>query len=67
MPPKKKRWPTTNTSMASLPNNFIVPYRDIGDLLDFLARGIQNIFGGDLTGFYLTGSLSYGDFEQADH
>jgi len=49
--------------MAPLPNNFIVPYRDIGDLLDFLAAGIKNIFGGDLTGFYLTGSLSYGDFE----
>jgi hypothetical protein len=63
MPPKKKRRPTTSILMALLPNNFIVPYRDIDDLLDFLARGVQNIFGGDLTGFYLTGSLSYGDFD----
>jgi len=38
------------------------PYRDINDVLYFLADGIQRIFGDDLIGLYLTGSLSYGDF-----
>lgn len=40
------------------------PYQDINDVLYFLAEGIQNIFGLDLAGFYLTGSLSYGDFDE---
>jgi len=40
----------------------ITPYRDINDILFFLAIGIKDIFGQDLIGFYLTGSLSYGDF-----
>jgi hypothetical protein len=40
----------------------ITPYRDINDVLFFLAIGIKDIFGQDLIGFYLTGSLSYGDF-----
>lgn len=38
------------------------PYQDVNEVLDFLARGIQDIFGEDLIGLYLTGSLSYGDF-----
>lgn len=40
------------------------PYRDINDVLCFLAQGVQRIFGGGLVGFYLTGSLSYGDFDE---
>jgi predicted nucleotidyltransferase len=39
-------------------------YRDINEVLYFLAGGIQKIFGADLVGFYLTGSLSYGDFDE---
>ena len=42
----------------------ITPYQDINDVLYFLAQGVQNIFGDDLVGFYLTGSLSYGDFDE---
>jgi hypothetical protein len=36
---------------------------DIGEVLDFLATGIDRIFTDKLVGFYLTGSLSYGDFD----
>jgi uncharacterized protein YbdZ (MbtH family) len=42
----------------------ITPYQDINDVLYFLAEGLQNIFETDLTGIYLTGSLSYGDFNK---
>jgi hypothetical protein len=42
----------------------ITPYRDINDVLYFLTQGIIKIFGDDLVGFYLTGSLSYGDFNE---
>lgn len=38
------------------------PHQDISDVLSFLARGIRDLFGDDLVGFYLAGSLSYGDF-----
>ncbi len=40
------------------------PYQNINDVLYFLAEGIQNIFGDNLVGIYLTGSLSYGDFNK---
>lgn len=40
----------------------ITPYQDINDVLFFLVTGIDDFFGQDLIGFYLTGSLSYGDF-----
>lgn len=39
-------------------------YQGINDVLYFLAEGIRNIFGTDLVGLYLTGSLSYGDFDE---
>lgn len=42
----------------------VTPYKDINDVLYFLARGIRNIFSDDLVGIYLTGSLSYGDFDE---
>ncbi len=42
----------------------ITPYRDINDALYFLAEGVRNIFGDSLVGIYLTGSLSYGDFDE---
>lgn len=43
----------------------ITPYRDINDVLFFLSEGIEKIFGSDLVGIYLTGSLSYGDFNSS--
>lgn len=42
----------------------ITPHRDINDVLYFLLQNIKEIFKEKLTGFYLTGSLSYGDFEK---
>ncbi|MBU4338876.1 DUF4111 domain-containing protein [Patescibacteria group bacterium] len=42
----------------------ITPYQDINNVLYFLAEGIRNIFGDNLVGMYLTGSLSYGDFNK---
>ncbi|HNR81746.1 MAG TPA: nucleotidyltransferase domain-containing protein, partial [Candidatus Pacearchaeota archaeon] len=41
----------------------IIKYGDIDEVVDFLAQGVKEIFGEELVGFYLTGSLSYGDFE----
>jgi predicted nucleotidyltransferase len=38
------------------------PYEDINKILDELAQGLSTILGSNLVGFYLTGSLSYGDF-----
>ncbi|HOI97149.1 MAG TPA: DUF4111 domain-containing protein [Candidatus Pacearchaeota archaeon] len=38
-------------------------YNDINEVLEFLSQGVKGIFGDGLVGFYLTGSLSYGDFE----
>jgi hypothetical protein len=37
-------------------------YPDIHNVLDFLTQGILRIIGDNLLGVYLTGSLSYGDF-----
>lgn len=42
----------------------VTSYQDINDLIFYLAGGIEGIFGDNLTGFYLTGSLSYGDFDE---
>ncbi|MEP7294100.1 MAG: aminoglycoside adenylyltransferase domain-containing protein, partial [Chloroflexota bacterium] len=46
------------------PNNS-TPYQDINEVLDSLTRGIERILGEKLVGLYLTGSLSYGDFNPA--
>lgn len=40
------------------------PYKDINEILYFLTQGIYNVFGSNLIGVYLTGSLSYGDFKE---
>ena len=40
----------------------ITPYQDINEVLYELAQGLENIFSDNLIGFYLFGSLSYGDF-----
>lgn len=42
----------------------VTPYRNINRILDFIIQGITDIFGENLVGLYLTGSLSYGDFNQ---
>lgn len=38
------------------------PYEDINAIVDDLAQGLAAILGSNLVGFYLTGSLSYSDF-----
>jgi len=40
------------------------PHKVINNVLCFLAEGIGKIFGDELVGIYLTGSLSYGDFNK---
>jgi len=42
----------------------VTPYEDVNDVLYSLAQGIQSIFGANLLGLYLTGSLSYDDFDE---
>jgi hypothetical protein len=37
-------------------------YEDINKILDVITNGLVEIFGDNLVGVYLTGSLSYGDF-----
>ncbi len=39
-------------------------YEDINQLLEQLSCGLQDIFGSNLIGLYLTGSLTYGDFDR---
>ncbi len=41
----------------------LTPHQDINDVLYFLSEGTSTIFTDDLVGIYLTGSLSYGDFD----
>lgn len=43
-------------------NKNVTPYQDINDVLLFISGGIQNIISKNLTGLYLFGSLTYGDF-----
>jgi len=40
------------------------PYKVINNILCFLAEGIEEIFVDEVVGIYLTGSLSYGDFNK---
>jgi len=40
----------------------LTPYKDVSEILQFFPSGIAVIFGKNLTGIYLTGSLSYGAF-----
>jgi hypothetical protein len=43
----------------------ITPHEDVNGVLFVLARDLAVTFGDDLVGLYLTGSLSYGDFDRA--
>jgi len=40
----------------------LTPYQDINDVLVLLTQGAKGVLGNDLVGLYLTGSLTYGDF-----
>ncbi len=40
------------------------PYKDINEILAQLAGGLTSILADRLVGFYLTGSLTYGDFDR---
>lgn len=40
----------------------ITKYDDVNEVLDLLSTGLQKLLGEDLVGLYLTGSLTYGDF-----
>lgn len=40
----------------------ITKYDDVNKVLDLLSSGLQKLLGQDLVGLYLTGSLTYGDF-----
>jgi len=48
--------------MESLTIKTITKYPDINKVLAQLRQGIIDVFGENLVGLYLTGSLSYGDF-----
>ena len=39
------------------------PHDDVNKVLDTLAKGLTRILGKNLIGLYLTGSLTYGDFD----
>jgi hypothetical protein len=41
----------------------LTPYQDVNDILEFFVEGAIGIFQGNLTGIYLTGSLSYQAFD----
>jgi len=41
----------------------LTPHQDINDALVMLVQGVGNIIGNNLVGLYLTGSLTYGDFD----
>jgi hypothetical protein len=40
-----------------------IEYQDINDILTMLSEGLKDILGDQLIGVYLTGSLTYGDFD----
>jgi hypothetical protein len=41
----------------------LTPYQDINSLLAYWTEKAKNILGENVVGLYLSGSLSYGDFE----
>ena len=51
--------------MTKAPDHHITPHEDVNGVLFLLARDLTATFGVDLVGLYLTGSLSYGDFDRA--
>lgn len=40
------------------------PYRDVNEIIALLTRDLKTIFGSQIAGLYLTGSLTYGDFDR---
>lgn len=44
----------------------VTPYQEINEILLFLSEAIKNILDRNLIGFYLFGSLTYGDFNPAN-
>jgi len=42
----------------------ITPYQDINDILTMLSKYLKDILDNQLVGVYLTGSLTYGDFDR---
>ncbi|MBA2468878.1 MAG: DUF4111 domain-containing protein [Chloroflexia bacterium] len=42
----------------------LTPHQDVSDILVRLASGIDSILGDSLVAFWLTGSLTYGDFDR---
>lgn len=44
--------------------NPTTPHQDINDILVMLSENLENIFRNQLIGIYLTGSLTYGDFDR---
>ncbi len=40
----------------------LTPYQDVNDVIVFFSEHLKNGLGDNLVGFYLTGSLSYGNF-----
>jgi hypothetical protein len=47
-------------TLSNIPS--ITPYHDINEVLYAILEGVVDIFGDNLVGLYLFGSLSYGDF-----
>jgi len=43
----------------------LTPYQDVNGALAMLAEGVNGLIGDNIAGLYLTGSLSYGDFNPA--
>ncbi len=43
---------------------FPTPHGDVNSILALLADGLTNVLGDQLVGLYLTGSLTYGDFDR---
>jgi hypothetical protein len=42
----------------------LTPHNDVNAILGLLGEGISHALGGNLIGLYLTGSLTYGDFDR---
>lgn len=45
-------------------NQKLTPHNDINQVLELLATGLEKLLGNWLAGLYLTGSLTYGDFDK---
>jgi predicted nucleotidyltransferase len=42
----------------------LTPHEDVNQVLELLAEGLKELLGGQIVGLYLTGSLTYGDFDK---